>query len=130
MLKQLREQMHAADVTINRACAIVVSLLESHSQLDEGDVENLLHQIHCRLCDACAELEPKELHETIKQPDGELEERVSGLLNLSGMVKGVIDNRLNAYSEDRDVDRQLWSLMAFLNTNILSEIKKIKLGGE
>jgi hypothetical protein len=126
------ERMRVADVAINRGISILCALRESHGQLAEGDVEILLHQIHCHLCDACEALEqqnPSEQPGGNQQPGSELEEHVGVLLNLTGMIQGAINNRLSAYSEDRDADRQLWNLMGFLNKNILSEIKKIKLGG-
>lgn len=125
-------QMKAAYTSINRAIAIVVALTECHEQMAEGDVENLLFQVNSHLYDASSELEAQNSSNepaVDQQPGSELEERVGALLNFTGMAECMIDTRLSAYDEARDTDHQLWSLMGFLNKNILGEIKKIQLGG-
>lgn len=115
-------QMHAADVAINCAVAILLALIESHKQLDPDVTEELMYQIHSHLCDACGALEPQ--NASVNAPSCDLDEHVCALTSLAGMVKGVINNRLSACDESHDADYHLWSLMGFLNKNILSEIKK------
>lgn len=125
-----KEQMRVAYTSINRAIAILLVLDGKVVELEPDDTENLLHQIHCHLCDACTALEPQVASDkpaVIQQPGSELEEHIGLLKYLTGMLGGVIDNRLSAYNETRDPDRQLWNLMGFLNKNMSDEINKIKL---